>query len=214
MTIWNEEEYLTFLKRLFEVTEQMPIDLFLWGGLTIDVYSGRILRPHHDIDAFATNLSKYIPELVGNFNDKNYIAKYDDQFNILKIRSNNYHASIKELVVLKTVAEWKHIGSQDSVYFPSDWLDKEPRTFYGIQLYTSGQRFEYSFKKIACDLNPKWEKREKDIKALEFLTDLLISQSIEIENLLEKIWSYNPYWLKQGYDGFSPPVLMFPKLLT
>jgi hypothetical protein len=34
---------------------------------------------------------------------------------------------------------------------------------------------------------------------------------LDPKELLKMIWSYNPYWLKEGYNGYEAPVLVLGK---
>ena len=62
-------------------------------------------------------------------------------------------------------------------------------------------------------MNPNWTNkiREKDILAKEYYCKKLFENNIRVEELMEKIWAYNPFWFKEGYNGYEAPILVIGK---
>ncbi|NSW91697.1 MAG: WG repeat-containing protein [Firmicutes bacterium] len=141
-----------------------------------------------------------------------YRTEFLSDINMLVIRKGNEHAAFNPLDIDGSVAMWRHIGDQGTVFFPYSWLDETPCSFYDVKVYTSGLCFEYAFRKIANLLNADWKKREKDQIAEKYLEAKIIEKGIDVKSLLKSIWSYNPYWTKKGYSPFEKPTLVCPMI--
>jgi hypothetical protein len=206
-------EYLAIMRDVFEVSAACSAKTYFWGGFTIDILEGKFLREHGDLDGFTENMMTQLDELISRYQKKGFTVEFKSGLNMLVISRGGQHASFNPLDINQSVAMWRHIGDQGTVYFPYDWLDAQPRDFYDIKVYTSGLRFEHAFRSIASSLNPEWKGRDKDKVACEFLLNKLREQGIDTPALMRSIWSYNPYWLKYGYDPFDKPTLVFPTSL-
>jgi hypothetical protein len=207
----SNQKYLQFMKDIFEISEECSIRTYIWGGFTSDIFEGKFLREHHDLDCFTQNLVDNLEVLMDKYKARGYFANFRHDINMLEIRNGNEYASINSLDIDQTVAMWRHIGNEGTVFFPLDWLDKEPRQFYNVKVFTSGLKFEYGFRSIAHSLNPRWKEREEDIVVKKYLNDKIIEYGISQDDVFKFIWSYNPYWIKHGYNPFEKPVLLFPK---
>jgi hypothetical protein len=203
--------YLSFLRDIFEVSAACGTKTYIWGGFTTDIYEGRFLREHGDLDGFTENLTDHLDCLRLEYERRGYSTEFKGEFGMLVIRRDGHHAAFNPLVLDHSVAMWRHIGDRGTVYFPAEWLDAAPRAFYDTKVYTSGVCFEYGFRSIAGDVNPAWTSREKDKAALIYMAQKLQEQEIEPSAVLRSIWSYNPFWLDKGYDPFNKPVLVCPQ---
>ncbi|MCG8501861.1 MAG: hypothetical protein MJB12_15865 [Firmicutes bacterium] len=205
------QHYLELMKDIYEVSNLCSTKTYVWGGFTLDIFEERFLQEHEDLDCFVLDLMDVLNKLVLEYKKRGYKTEFKGDYNRLVIRKEEQHASFNPLNVDKDVAMWRHIGDQGTVYFPYSWLDDSPRSFYGVNVYTSGLYFEYAFKSIARLANPKWKVRKKDQDALAYLTKKIAEQGLAPNELLKNIWCYNPFWMKQGYSPFSEPVLVCPK---
>lgn len=204
-------KYLAFLRDIYEVSAACGTKTYIWGGLTIDIFEGRFLREHHDLDGFTENLTEHLDSLRLHYERRGYMTEFKSAFSILVIRRDGLHAAFNPLELDHSIAMWRHIGDRGTVFFPSEWLDAVPHVFYDIKAYTSGMCFEYGFRSIAGDVNPAWTLREKDRDALFYLERKLQAEGIDTASILGSIWSYNPIWLEKGYDPFDKPVLVCPR---
>jgi hypothetical protein len=207
----TNHKYLTFLRDIYEVSAACGTKTYIWGGFTTDIYEGRFLREHGDLDGFTENLMVHKDSLAAAYENRGYKAELISAFSILVIRRDGLHAAFNPLELDHSIAMWRHIGDRGTVFFPAEWLDAVPRNFYDIKAYTSGMCFEYGFRSIAGDVNPAWTLREKDRDALLYLERKLQAQGIDTASTLGSIWSYNPLWLEKGYDPFDKPVLVCPR---
>jgi hypothetical protein len=205
-----DADFIAVLRDVVEVSNQLGIRTHIWGGLSIDIFEGQLLRPHDDIDGFIENLLDHTAKLTEAFSNRGYQVRILEEFQMLRIDRGDTHAVFNPFMIERSVAQWDHIGANGSVYFPSEWLDDVPREFEGIQVRASGDRFEYAFRSIATLTNPTWKPRAKDTAAITYLRKRLLNYGIDPEELLSRIWSYNPFWIDKGYDPFSPPVLVTP----
>ncbi|HOV68828.1 MAG TPA: hypothetical protein PLZ84_00720 [Clostridia bacterium] len=202
--------YLEFLKDINEVSAACSTKTYIWGGLAIDICEGKFLREHGDLDGFTENMMAVLDELIAQYKSRGYQTEFLRDINMLVIRKNNRHAAFNPLDIDGNVAMWRHIGDQGTVFFPYDWLDKKPRSFYNIPVYTSGLYFEYGFRKIAHLINPEWKERDKDRIAIEYLESKITAENKNTSSILKCIWSYNPFWIKRGYNPFDKPALVWP----
>jgi hypothetical protein len=191
----------------------LNIKSYVWGGYVQDIIEGKILREHGDIDVFIENMDIYIKDIVKLFEKAKYKYKYHNDIQMLNLEKSNIKTTINPIEFIGKTAIWKHIGEQGFINFPREWLDSEYRNFYNLSIRTSGIKFEYCSRRIIKDMNPNWTDkiREKDIKSIEYFEKKLHEENIDPNELLEKIWGYNPYWLKEGYNGYKPPVLVLGK---
>jgi hypothetical protein len=202
--------YLKLIDDIYEVSAKCSIKTYIWGGLTTDIFEGRFLREHGDLDGFIENMMSKLEHLMMEYENIGYSTEFLNELNMLLIRKGNHHAAFNALDFDGSVAMWRHIGEQGTVYFPASWLDSAPRNFYATKVYTSGLCFEYSLRKIMGDLNPEWKEREKDKLAKAYLEAKIIDQGLDSKFLLKCIWSYNPFWIKKGYSPFDKPTLICP----
>ncbi|GEM_PF-747492 len=208
----SNQGYLELMKDIYEVSAACSTKTYIWGGFTIDIFKHRFLREHGDLDGFAENMMSVLDQLTTQYKTRGYNTEFLSDINMLVIRKGDQHAAFNPLDIDSDVAMWRHIGNQGTVYFPYSWLDNIPRSFYNIKVYTSGLHFEYGFRKIVNFLNPEWKEREKDQIAAEYLETKIRESGIDIESILKRIWSYNPFWIKKGYDPFEKPVLVWPMI--
>lgn len=202
--------YLELLRDVYEISIICSTRTYIWGGFTLDVFEGRFTREHNDLDGFADGMMLHLSKLRGLFEQRGYVTEFRDDVNMLTVRKGEQHGAFNALEREGPIAMWRHIGDQGTVFFPFEWLDKAPRNFYGIDVFTSGACFEYAFRRIARYLNPEWKEREKDRIAKRYFEKRVEELGIDPDALLTKIWSYNPYWIKKGYGGFDQPTLVWP----
>jgi hypothetical protein len=207
----EKEEYTNILKDIYSVTNTLNIKAFIWGGFVQDIIENQYSRKHKDLDMFIEELDTKKEIIIKAFIEKNYKYEYKESFKMLVLYKNNIHVAINPIMFDHNIAIWKHIGDKGFVVFPKEWLDKEPREFNGINILTAGIKFEYGFRKIAKYLNPEWKEREKDIIGMEYYKNKLMNENIKEEDILNNIYSYNPFWLEYGYNGFKDPVIVIGK---
>jgi len=207
------KDIIQCISDIVNFSNELNIKSYIWGGYVQDIIEGKILREHNDIDVFIENLDTNIKYLEEKFTNNGYNFLFSNEIQMLKLNKNGIKATINPVKFINKTAIWNHIGEQGFICFPKDWLDIDYREFYGIKVMTAGIKFEYCVRKIIKYMNPAWLNRirEKDIIANEYYQKKLEEEKIEPAELLDKIWGYNPYWLKDGYNGYEAPVLVIGK---
>lgn len=208
----RNESYLEMIKDIYEISTSLSTKTYIWGGFTIDIFSGGMLREHGDLDAFTENMLDLLDGLMESYAGRGYRVEFWEEFHILKVSKGEVHAGFNRLDLDGDVAMWRHIGNEGTVYFPKSWLDEAPRDFYHVKAYTAGMQFEYAIKTKVQMLNPLWQPREKDVAAVRYLEEKLRISGIYPDDIYKWIWSYNPFWYKKGYDEFFRPTVAYPLL--
>lgn len=184
----KEKIYLETLRLLNEFSEQIGTRTYVFGGLTLDIWVGGLLRSHHDIDCLTENLHSLEDEFDQLFSHAGYETKHltNDDFKAEKgdVKVQFGHLDIKDGRV-----EWTHNGDKGSIFFPEDWLDRDAHDFYGSKAYTVKPELEYVLKIHPELMNPEWIPRNKDLAARQKLTEILQSRSIELSALREQVES-------------------------
>jgi len=207
----KNRQYIILLKDIFDISSELGIMTYIWGGFAVDIWEGRLLREHGDLDGFTENLNENIEDLMELYKARGYEVTFNKEFSMLKVEKDTVHAGFNPLKFNGKTAEWKHIGDEGSVFFPVGWLDEIPRDFYGVKIFTAGIKFEYALKTKVSMLNPEWQLREKDREAITYIKEKLQAQNIdEVEDIYKWFWSYNPFWYKRGYDEFFRPTVAYP----
>lgn len=198
--------FLRLLADVVEVSRRIGTRSYVWGGLVVDVLGGGMLRAHHDLDCFTLDLSEYQPRLIDRFESLGYTVTVLEDFQILRIDRDEVHAAFNPLTVSGQTASWHHVGKRGRVDFPVEWLDDSPRLFHGIDVYTSGARFEFAIKTHPELLNPEWRARAKDRDAIERLRRHIDRDGFADLDFLRDITSFTPFWADRGYPQYARPI--------
>lgn len=201
---------LALLRDIYEVSGLCGTQTYIWAGLVRDIVCGHFLRDHGDVDGFTLNLWQLRDDLADLYRQRGYIVSFLEEFHILRIDRDGVHAAFNRLEVDGETAMWRHIGDQGTVYFPRQWLSDTPLSFYDVPVLISGIEFEYAIKMHPQLLSPTWHGREKDVEAIAWLSERLAERQIAPEDVLPRIWSYNPFWVKHGYPEYALPAVAWP----
>ena len=202
--------YLAFLRDITEVSAACETTTYIWGGFTVDLLEGHFVREHHDLDGFTLNLLDVLPEMMALYTARGYAAAFRDDIDMLTIRKDGLHASFNRLEIDGPIAMWRHIGDEGTVYFPVEWLDATPREFYGVHVYSAGLELDYALKTNIRMTHATWILREQDHVAIAALERMMAQRNLDPEDFLCHIWSFNPYWVKQGYPEYAMPTVARP----
>jgi hypothetical protein len=209
----EKNDFLELLKIVYLIAGKLNIKAYIWGGFVQEIIENKYSRNHRDLDMFIENLDTKINDITEVLERENIKYEYKEQFKMLVLYRNSVHIGINPVLFEHTIAIWKHIGDKGFVIFLKEWLDNKFRDYNGINVLTAGIKFEYCFRKIAKYVNPDWKNknREKDIKNLEYYKNKLIQKSIDPKELLQYIYSYNPFWFKHGYKELKEPIIVVGK---
>jgi hypothetical protein len=206
----GHQSILQYLRDISDVSQACATTTYIWGGLTPDLLEGRFVREHRGVDGFVVNMLALLPQLSAHYEARGYTVQFRDDFDMLGIWKDGRHATFNHLDIDGETALWRHIGREGTLYFPVEWLDQIPRIFYGVPVYCAGLEFDYVLKTNIRMLHAEWHLREQDQDALAYLQHVLAERHIDPEAFLSKAWSYNPFWVKQGYPEYAMPTVARP----
>ncbi|MGC9394088.1 MAG: nucleotidyltransferase domain-containing protein [Anaerolineae bacterium] len=202
--------YLSILQDIDAVSAACGTRTYIWGGFTIDILTGRFIRAHHDLDGFTQNLLDVLPEMMARYAARGYATEFRDDIDMLTIRKGDTHAAFNRLEIDGPIAMCRHIGNEGTVYFPVEWLDAAPRDFYGVNVYTAGIQLDYALKTNIRMIHATWTLREHDHAAIAAMERMLAERALDPEDFLRHVWSFNPFWVKQGYAQYALPAVARP----
>ena len=200
---------IEFIQDIFNVSASLNLKTFFWGGFAVDILHGALTREHNDIDCFTENLVENKDKIVLAFESLGYsVGFYLEDFWMLEIKKHEIHATFNTVRNIDGIAHWHHAGSHGTVFFPYEWLDKEPRDFYGSYAYTMGVELAYLIKTNVKLISAEWQLRDRDKADIAILEQILASKDISVDNIRNKVWSHNPYWYAKGYNEYFLPVIL------
>lgn len=204
----KNQKYLEMMQDIYDVSAQMGLKSFVWGGFAVDVLYGKFTREHGDLDCFTENLVENINELRERYESLGYSVNYLEDFWMLQIDNGSVHATFNSIKNVDKIAHWYHAGPHGTVFFPYDWLDNEPTMFYGSKVYTFGIKMAYILKTNVKLISAEWRIREKDKADIGVLTQMLDTYGINKDDIKKKVWSHNPYWYAKGYAEYYFPITL------
>ncbi|MCL2488160.1 MAG: hypothetical protein FWE80_05695 [Oscillospiraceae bacterium] len=204
----NNQKLLAILRDIYAVSAELGLKSYVWGGFAADILHGAFTREHRDLDCFTENLTDHIDTLKTRYEALGYTVNYLENFWMLQIYKDGVHAAFNCVKNIGGIAHWYHAGRHGTVFFPFDWLDKEPLVFYGARVYTIGVPLLYILKTNVRLLHAEWQTRDKDLADIALLEPLLASQKINIADFRKKVWSHNPIWYANGYEEYYYPITL------
>jgi len=205
------KKQLQIMTDIYIVSAELGIKTFVWGGYAVDILHGKLTREHSDLDCFTENLVENIDALKHKYVSMGYEIdmRYYQDYWMLQIKKDGIHAAFNTMKNVCGIAHWHHIGPQGTVFFPYEWLDKEPRFFNGALAYTWGAEMAYIVKTNTKLVNvewAQWEMREKDKADVLILEEVLLSKGINIDDAIKKVWSHNPHFYEKGFEECYFPI--------
>ncbi len=155
---------------------------WLWGGLTVDVYRGELLREHDDLDYLTLNLHTLMPAVISQSERRGWQTKVLENGDLqLKWQETKIHLGHVEI---SHQACWTHNGAKGRLWFPREWLPPEGRGFCGRRVHVVAPEFQLVLLERPELLNPNWKCRHKDLIALDYLRHYFENMGIKPESLL------------------------------
>lgn len=177
----REQKHLHTMRLVERVSGSLKTTSWTWGGYATDIYRGRILREHDDLDYLTLNLHEWKSEIAEVFSRLGWQAK-DLANGDLKLKKDNIKVHLGN-VEFTRVARWTHNGNKGVLLFPISWLSAQVSEFYGIEVHVVAPELQYVLKERPELLNPDWQIREKDILEREYLREILLEQGIDVCSL-------------------------------
>lgn len=92
------------MRDVYEVSAACFTKTYIWGGFVIDIFEGKFLREHGDLDGFVENMMSVLERLIIEYESRGYHTDFRKDINMLEIRKGNQHAAFNPLDVDGTVA--------------------------------------------------------------------------------------------------------------
>ena len=181
----KKQDILGAMAFIENASTQLGTTSHVWGGFTLDIYEGRFLREHSDIDYLTVDLLQLRPQLLEYFEQADWQVKTVINGDVVATRDGiELHLGD---VYLRNRAVWTHNGKNGILTFPLSWLRKKAVAFCGIQVHVVEPEFEYVVKHFPALLNPSWQPREKDISARKRLAAILLEKNIDVNRLRSQV---------------------------
>ena len=215
------ENIVECISKIIDVSNELGVKFYVYGGFVQDIMEGKLLRDHSDINIFMENMDNSIEFILKYLNDNGLEADYTKHWGFISV--GKYYTHLKKDYVRIYISSiefnqknaiWKYYGKKGFMCFPKNWLDKKYRMFYNLKILTSGIKFEYCYRilyKYTKDMFYPKDKVEKHILALNYYEQKLREKNINPFEIFSNIWSYNPHYFDEWHKDFSPPVLVLGK---
>ena len=181
------------------IAAELGTSAYIWGGWAPDIYQGRFLREHSDIDCFIVDLYRLFTPFnerllqeswqVGDPLDGHLLwAKRDG----VKLHLGHIEIDAPQKGGVDSngcIVNWKHNGNHGSIFFPTDWLRKEAVRFLGLEVHVVEPQLGYVLKMNPRLMNPDWTSRDKDRADLEVLRAMLLEKQVDLDSLLLQVKS-------------------------
>lgn len=172
-----------------EMSRRLGTISYIWGGCALDVYEGRFLRPHHDIDYMVLDLARLEPQFAALFEEHGWTSENIAGV-VLAGRREGIHVALGFLDV-GAEARWHYNGPLGYVTFPAGWLCAEPVPFYDISVHVVAPELEYVFKSRSRLLGPDWNLEERHRVARDRLAEILRARGVDLEALYPHVSAWN-----------------------
>lgn len=183
----RNQKYLEAIRLVESVSRSLKTISWIWGGFTTDIYVGRILREHDDLDYLTLNLYSLKSKFAEAFSSHGWQTENVVNGD-LRLKKDGIKVHLGN-VELGDVAKWTHNGEKGSLLFPVLWLGMDVVEFYEMELHVIAPELQYVLKECPELLNPDWLIREKDILEKECLRDILLKKGIDVDSLHELVIS-------------------------
>jgi hypothetical protein len=165
------------------ISVELDTRAFIWGGWMPDVYKGRLLREHSDIDYYVIDLHRFLASLHERLFRDSWEVRKELGGYLLCATRGGVKLHLGHVEISDRVVEWKHNGVDDSIFFPVDWLGQEPIAFLGVHVHVVKPELGYVLKTSPGLMNPEWTWRDKDQTDIEMLRALLLAKGVDVESL-------------------------------
>jgi hypothetical protein len=173
------------MRQVEAVSASLNSTSWVWGGLMVDIYTGQILREHHDLDYLTLHLHEMLEPLAAQFQNAGWSA-HPLSNGDLKLEKDGVKVHLGHLFIEREV-RWTHNGELGALYFPVEWLVPATRKFCDVEVHVVAPQLQYVLLDHPELLNPAWELREKDRIAKDYFTTWLSDNRIAVEHLRSQI---------------------------
>ncbi len=175
----------TAMRLVEAISAQLGTTSYIWGGFTMDIYEGRMLREHGDLDYLTVDLERLKPQLAALFAQHRWPCKVVANGD-LSPRRGGFRMQLGNITLDEGV-RWSFNGDKGFVVFPRTWLLAEPVCFCGVQVHVVAPEFEYMVKCCPQIFNPDWHARPRESEALARVRSMLEARGVDPDHLYYQI---------------------------
>jgi hypothetical protein len=66
----SNKNYLSMMNDIYEISNELHLRTYIWGGFTTDIFEGEFLREHGDLDGFVLNMMPNLIEMINKYQKK------------------------------------------------------------------------------------------------------------------------------------------------
>jgi len=184
----RNNQFIDAMGLIENISNSLKTVSWIWGGFTTDIYIGRILREHDDLDYLTLNLHQLKPMFEEAFSSNDWQCENLCNGD-MKLRKDNLKVHLGNVELDNGLVKWTHNGEKGSLLFPVPWLNPNIVGFLEAELHVVAPELQYVLKEHPELLNPDWIIREKDIVEKKYLQDLLVKEKINVCSLCKLIIS-------------------------
>lgn len=182
----NESDLLNTMNTLNDVASALKTTVYIWGGLAQDIYEGRFLREHSDIDCLMLNRNTIQEELEKTFIQKGWSVV--DVNGVLSIKKDGSKIHLGNIEPLNDgLLKYTFFGGFAFIAFPKTWLKQKAVRFCGLNVLTTEPEFEYAMRAHSRKKDPTKEVREKDKIAMKFFEEKLRLKRKNLDEVLAEM---------------------------
>ncbi len=177
--------HLAAMRLVEAISASLGTTSYIWGGFTLDIYQGRLLREHHDLDYLTVDLARLKPQFVALFARHRWPVRELSNGD-LSPRRSGLKVQLGQIALVDG-ARWAFNGAKGYLVFPLGWLDPHPVRFCGVDVHVVRPELEYVVKICPQMFNPDWAVREQEVEAREQLRAMLKPRYPEPDHLLDQV---------------------------
>jgi len=174
----REKNFLLTMVLMERFSKVLGSISYIWGGLSIDIYKGRFLRSHSDIDYLVLDLQRLAQDFAELLFSEGWDVKAILNDHLLIAGKDNIKLHLGNIEI-DDVVNWRHNGDNGTITFPVGWLREYPIDFYDVQVHVVEPEFSYVIKSLPSLMNPEWVSRGKDQTEIKILEGLLVQRDVE-----------------------------------
>jgi len=183
------QRYLDAMALVEAVSAEIGTTSYIWGGWTLDIHHGQLLRAHGDIDCLVTDLHQHLVPFSERLQEASWEVKTVLDGHLLSARREGVKLQLGHVEIHGDVAHWKHNGNQGTILFPAGWLGADPAPFLGVTVHVAGPELGYVLKTHPQLMHPDWQPRDKDRADIDRLQDTLLKKQVDLHSLSFRVSS-------------------------
>jgi hypothetical protein len=183
------QKHLDAMGLIEAISDELGTVSYLWGGWTLDIYHGRSLRAHSDIDCFVVDLYSYLRPISARLHEAGWEVRTVLDGYLLAAEKDGVKLQLGHVEIQGDVVCWKHNGNEGTILFPVGWLRAAPASFLDVTVHVAEPELGYVLKTNPSLMNPDWQPRDKDRTDIDLLRYILLERQIALDPLSSRVSS-------------------------